>query len=273
MAAGNALAVVEATDPRDMRHGPKVKRLSDAIEQAGGTVQAAAARGPTGLGAWIETEARDRGQALGPGAARELAVRLGARVTEGDVDRRYLTAIAASELDKLALRHALDGEPVTVADVQALVAETTPGSIFALSDAIGERRVEAALTTLDRVLDGTAETYLLVILHRRIAELLEMGDRLASGANVATVARAMRIGSSFRAGRLAEQARNWTTAELRDALAGLVELDAMIKGAPGSTADAAQRRLAFVLWVRRHAARAATGRHAVGAGAGAGRAR
>ena len=32
-------------------------------------------------------------------------------------------------------------------------------------------------------------------------------------------------------------------------LDGLLELDAMVKGAPGSIADPAQRRLAFVLWV------------------------
>ena len=63
----------------------------------------------------------------------------------------------------------------------------------------------------------------------------------------------MGITSEFRARTLAAQARRWTADELAAALAGLVELDAMVKGAPGFEADAAQRRLAFTLWVRDHA--------------------
>ena len=65
----------------------------------------------------------------------------------------------------------------------------------------------------------------------------------------------MGINSEFRASTLATQARNWTTAELADALDGLVELDALVKGAPGTSADAAQRRLAFTLWVMDHTTR------------------
>ena len=64
----------------------------------------AAARPPSAP--WIEGEARDRGLRLAPGAARELADRLGSRVTDGDVERRHVTRIASGELDKLALRHA-----------------------------------------------------------------------------------------------------------------------------------------------------------------------
>ncbi len=264
MAAGNALAFVEAADTRDK--GPKARKLADAVVGAGGRIVPAPAPRATALGAWIETEARERGLALGPGAARELAVRLGSRVTGTDVDRRFLTSIASAELDKLALRHAIDGGPVTAADVESLVAETTPGSIFELTDAVAERRVEAALSTLDRLLDKTAEPILLTVLHRRVVELLEFGDRLTGGVKLSIAAEAMGIKSDFRAKLLAGQARHWTTPELTAALAGLLELDAMVKGVPGSSADAAQRRLAFVLWVRRHAARSTAVRRPVGAG-------
>jgi DNA polymerase III delta subunit len=60
----------------------------------------------------------------------------------------------------------------------------------------------------------------------------------------------MRINSEYRAKTLAGQARKWTIAELTAALEGLVTLDAMVKGAPGYESDTAQRRLAFLLWVR-----------------------
>jgi DNA polymerase-3 subunit delta len=250
LAAGNALAFVESA--KSGAKGPGSKRLVDAVKAAGGAVRQATAPRPTALGAWIESEARDRGLDLAPSAARALADRLGSRVTEGDVDRRYLSRIASGELDKLALRHAIDGGPVTADDVHALVAEATPGSVWALTDAIGDRRGDAALAALDRLLDTTPEPVLLAVLHRRIVELLELGDRLASGATLAAAAKAMGINSEFRARTLAGQARRWTTAELTRALEGLVELDAMVKGAPGSPGDAAQRRLAFTMWVRDH---------------------
>ncbi len=253
MAAGNALAIVEAS--RSRAKGPGPKRLADAVKAAGGRIAPATAPQPGALGSWIQSEARDRGLALAPGAARELAGRLGSLVTEGDVERRHLSRIASNELDKLALRHAIDGRPITADDVRALVAETTPGSMWALSDAVGERRTEAAMQALDRLIDSTPEPVLLAVLHRRIVELLELGDRVTSGADLPAAARAMGITSEFRARTLAGQTRAWTTDALTRALAGLVELDAMVKGVPGSEADAAQRRLAFTMWVREHAAR------------------
>lgn len=264
LGAGNAVAFVEAA--KSGAKGPGSKRLVDAITAAGGAVRQATAPRPAALGAWIESEARDRGLALAPGAARALADRLGSRVTEGDVDRRYLSRIASGELDKLALRHALDGGAVTADDVRDLVAEATPGSVWALTDAVGERRGEAALVALDRLIDATPEPVLLAVLHRRVVELLELGDRLAAGTALAAAARAMGINSEFRARTLAGQTRRWSTAELTTALSGLVELDAMVKGAPGSEADAAQRRLAFTMWVRDHTGHAPGGERRAGPG-------
>ena len=251
MAPGHALAFVEAA--KSNAKGPGVRRLSDAVKTAGGAIRDAMAPRPTALAAWITDEARDRGLGLATGAARELADRLGARVTEGDVDRRFLSRIASGELDKLALRHVVDEGPVTADDVRALVSETTPASVWALGDAIGERRVDAAATAIDRLFDATPEPVLLAVLHRRVVELLELGDRLAAGTTLPEAARAMGINSEYRAKTLAAQARRWTTAELTAALHGLVELDAMVKGVPGSESDVAQRRLAFLLWVRDHA--------------------
>jgi DNA polymerase III delta subunit len=85
--------------------------------------------------------------------------------------------------------------------------------------------------------------------------LLELGDRLAHGERLAPAAKATGINSEFVADNRSRQARLWTTEELTAALQGLVELDAMVKGAPGSGQDEAQRRLAFSLWVMDHVAR------------------
>jgi DNA polymerase III delta subunit len=248
LATGNAIALIEAA--KSNAKGPGLRKFADAVAKRGGAIRAAQAPRPAGLGAWIEGEARDRRLQLAPGASRELADRLGARVTEGDVDRRYLSRIASSELDKLALRHALDEGPVTADDVRALVTETTPSSLWAITDAIGERRFDAAAAAIDRALDTTPEPVLLAVLHRRVVELLELGDRIDGGASLPQAARTMGIASEFRAKTLAGQARKWSGDELKAALHGLVELDAMVKGVRGSETDPTQRRLAFLLWVR-----------------------
>jgi DNA polymerase III delta subunit len=251
LAPGNALIVVDVTKSGTKK--PSQKRLSDAIATAGGTVKDFQSPKGNGLTGWVEREARERGMDLAPGAAREIAQRVGGFVQENDATRQFQTRNASMELDKLALYRATS--LISVEDVRALVPEALPGTIWGFVDAVGGRDTAQALVLLERLLESTAEPVLVVVLYRRVRELLELGDRLGRGANLATAARAMGINSEYRAGTLAAQARNWTTDELAEALDGLVELDALIKGAPGTSADAAQRRLAFTLWVMDHTTR------------------
>ena len=248
VAPGNALVVLDAT--QSGAKAPSQKRLADAVAAAGGTIRKYESPRRGALAGWIETEARQRGLQLAPGAAKTLAERIGGLV-EADVDRRYLTRIAALGLDKLALYR---GEtPITTDDVTALVAEAIPGSLWAFADAVSDRRLTAALTVLDRLVDATPEPVLLAVLHRRIRELLELGDRLGSGERLPAAARAMGINSEFVADNRSRQAKLWSGDELTTAIHGLVDLDAMVKGAPGAGQDEAQRRLAFSLWVMEHA--------------------
>ena len=252
VAPGNALVILEAT--KTGTKAPAPKKLVEAMEAAGGTVRAFVTPKAGSLTGWIESEARDQGVTLGPGTAREIAQRLGAFVTQGDVERRNQTWMAAGELAKLAL-YRRDG-PVTVDDVRALVPEAIPASVWAFSDAVGERKRDKALDLLDRLFDVTAEPIITTVLHRRVRELLEMNDRMTSGERLPAAAKSMGITSDFRAQTLAGQARAWSVPELHAALDGVLELDAMVKGAPDTGQDAAQRRLAFTLWVVDHVGRA-----------------
>jgi DNA polymerase III delta subunit len=251
IAPGNGLVFLEAT--KTGAKAPSPKKLVDALQAAGGTVRPFVTPKAGSLTGWIENEAREQGMTLGPGAAKEIAQRLGAFVTQGDVERRNQTWMAAGELGKLALYR--DGAPVTVDDVRALVPEAIPASVWAFSDAVGERQRDKALDLLARLLDATPEPILTNVLHRRVRELLEMNDRMASGERLPAAAKAMGIASEFRAQTLAGQARAWTVPELHAALDGVLELDAMVKGAPDTGQDAAQRRLAFTLWVVDHVGR------------------
>ncbi len=250
VAPGNALAILDASPSGK---GPSQKRLASAVAAAGGTVREFKAPRAGAFAGWIEAEARERGLTLGKDVAKLIAERIGGFVQEGDAERRHQTRNASMELDKLALYRG--GSAVGLDDVQALVAEAIPGSVWAFTDAVANRNLEGAMSLLDRLLETTPEPVLLAVLHRRIRELLELGDRLAAGERLPASAKAMNIASEFRIRTLSGQTRAWTTEGLSAALEGLVELDAMVKGAPGFEQDEAQRRLAFSLWVMDHVGR------------------
>jgi DNA polymerase III delta subunit len=271
IAEGNGLVVAEETDAS--RKEPPSKPLADAIRSAGGEVRRFEAPREGGLAAWIERRARERRIALGPGAARELATRVGGFVREGDIDRRNQGRLAVMELEKLRLLHAGDGEPghdgrggapgarpsangapptspdpVTVDDVRALVPEVVPGSVWAFVDAVGMRQSKRALDLLERLFEVTPEPVLLAVLHRRLRELIEVADRIARGEQPGSLVRSMRL-QPFRAETLARQAHAWTVEELATALEALLALDARVKGVGGAVSGDGQLRLAFDLWV------------------------
>jgi DNA polymerase III delta subunit len=155
--------------------------------------------------------------------------------------------MAVMELEKLALRHA-DDEPVTVEDVRDLVPEALPGSMWAFVDAVAMRQRARSLEFLERLIEDRPAPVLLAVLHRRLRELIEVGDRLDRGESPGSLVRSMRL-VPFRAETLARQARGWTAPELDAALDGLVELDAQVKGVGGRASTEARDRLAFVLWI------------------------
>jgi DNA polymerase III delta subunit len=250
VADGNALAFVEATATG--AKAPGQTKLAEAVRAAGGKVRGIESPKEGALAAWIDSEARERGVRLGVGAAKELASRIGGFVREGDAERRDQTRRASMEIDKLALyRPAAD---VTVEDVRDLVAEAIPGSAWALADAVAERQAPAALRLLETLGETMPEPVVVVVLHRRIRELLELSDRLTSAKSLAAAAMAMGSRSEFRASRLAAQTRRWRTSELVDAIDGLVEVDAVVKGAPGRGGGDARHRMAFTLWITDHVA-------------------
>jgi DNA polymerase III delta subunit len=84
--------------------------------------------------------------------------------------------------------------------------------------------------------------------HRRLRELTEVADHLAAGASPGALVRTLSL-KPFRAEKLVEQARTWTQPELDAALDALVELDATVRGAPGTSPGDANRRLAWTMWI------------------------
>ena len=248
VAPGNALALVDPVAALPGERKPLDAgraALREAVLAAGGEYRQVPALTQGNLTRFIEDRAKATGVHLAKGSAQLLAERIGGFVRDGDVDLSRLGQLASAELDKAAL-YRLDGE-LSPDDVRALVPEVIPSSLWALTDAVGMRRPDAA-AQLERALEGTAEPVLIVLLHRRIRELLELADRLAEGASLQAAARAMKL-HEFRARTLETQARRWTPAELEAALGGLLELDATIKGAGAGGSRERARQLGFTLWL------------------------
>ena len=157
---------------------------------------------------WLIEQARTLGTTLQPDAARLLAERVGGHVREADVDRRRRTELAHAELEKLAL-YRIEG-PIAKADVEALVPETIPGSMWAFLDAVGARAIATASRLAERLLaDGTPMPLLIAQVHRRLRDLVLVREHLDAGSRNADIVRSMRL-QPFRAQKLAEQARTWT---------------------------------------------------------------
>jgi DNA polymerase III delta subunit len=244
-APGNGLAIAEETDSG--RKDPPSRTFADAIRAAGGEVRRFEAPREGALANWLEARARERSITLGPGAARELATRVGGFVREGDVDRRQQGRIGVMELEKLSLLRT-GGSPVTVDDVRALVAEAIPGTVWGFVDAVAMRQRERSLELMERVFDERPAPVIIAVLHRRMRELIEVQDRLEHGESPGSLVRSMKL-APFRAETLARQARGWSATDLDAALVGLLDLDAQVKGVGGRGSSEARDRLAFDLWI------------------------
>lgn len=241
VAEGNGLAFLDSVDGT-ARRPASLETLRNSVAAAGGEVREFRAPAREGMARWISDRAAERGINIAPAASALLAERVGANVRERDIDRRRQGELAVSELEKLAL-YRLDGQ-IRPEDVKALVADAVPGSTWGFLDAVGLRRAAEAADLADR-LDDVPSPVLVVHLHRRLRELISIADLLVAGAPAATLVRALKL-NPYRAEMLANQARNWTLPELDAALAGLLELDATLKGRDGGEL---RRRAAVSLWI------------------------
>ena len=254
IAPGNALVFLDPMERPPRALDGSRAAFAAAVRAAGGEVRPFLAPGAGALPGWIADRAKERGVRLAPRASNELARRVGGQIKESDIDRRNQGRLVVNELTKLALLH-LDGSDATEADVEALVPEAVPGSTWAMLDAIGERDSRKAADALGRLVDTTPQPLLLAQLHGRIRQLLEVTDRLAAGEDPRSLPRTMGL-KPYPAEKLAAMSHRWTVAELEAALDGLFELDVIVKGVDGNGTSDQGRRLAFMLWLAEHVARA-----------------
>jgi DNA polymerase-3 subunit delta len=135
------------------------KGISGAVEAAGGDVIRYDAPKPRELPARLVAEASQRGFRLDPAAARLLVERMGES-----------TLRLMNEIERLAV-WAGPGSQVTVADLAAMVADTSEEAAWALSDALVDRAPAEALRAAERlVAQGGSVTPLVYQAARRLRD-------------------------------------------------------------------------------------------------------
>jgi DNA polymerase III delta subunit len=221
MAPGNGVVLVDQRARRPNLKGARPDgpgELGLLVQDRGGSIVQCISPGPGELASWLLARAK--------AAGREIAGRLGAEVREPDLDRSGIRMTAAVELEKLML--AIPSGPISLRAVDALVADRGVGSLFAFADAIVSR---SGTLVAKHLLRAVSEPGPMVVatLHRKLRDLAQIhGATVVEGASVASAARTIGM-HEFPAGKLAEAARKWSSAEIADAINGLVELDAISK--------------------------------------------
>jgi DNA polymerase-3 subunit delta len=219
------------------------KGLAEAVKAGGGEVFRYQAPRARELPDRLVADAKQRGFRLEPDAARLLVERLGEN-----------TMRLATELDRLELW--AEGEDgVTVADLEAMVADTSEEAGWALSDAIVARDPVAALRAAERLTaQGEAVTPLIYQAARRLREAHGALLQLEAGGSQKQVESGLRM-HPYAAKMLMRRLRETSPGELRAATCAMADLEWWTRGGSEYPDD-----VALALAVRR----------ATGAGAGAG---
>src|SRR5690606_8547288 len=151
------LTVVLVAREEGRKRAPK--GIAEAVKKAGGQVLTSAAPKARDLPGRLVADAQRRGFELDPEAAQRLVDRIGESTTR-----------LANELDRLAT-WAGEGGVVAVADLAAMVTDTSEEVVWALSDAIVSRDRAVAAAAAARLMDqGEGVTSLVYQAARRLRD-------------------------------------------------------------------------------------------------------
>ena len=175
------------------------------------------------LAAWVRERAARKGAAIASSAVADLVEQVGPNLWAMD-----------GEIEKLAVY--CGDRPITSEDVQALVSAARELSVFELVDAIMAKRPGAALTAMERLLQGGATGPYLIAMVARQARMVALAQALAAS-GVPQQAWGPRIGttSEFVVRKTADQARGFTPDAVRGLYRLLLETDLAMK--TGDIAD------------------------------------
>ncbi len=166
---------------------------------------------------WILGRCQSEGMDISPAAARLLADFVGNNLW-----------VLASELAKLAAY--AQGRRIEGSDVRALVSETRQVNIFAMVDAIVEKRAGVAVRLLRQLTTAGAEGgYLLAMVIRQYRLITQARELMTAGLPSHEIGQRLGVASEFVLQRILDQAQRYSLPRLKGAYRRLLEADAGVK--------------------------------------------
>jgi DNA polymerase-3 subunit delta len=198
--------------------GKAPAKLVKAVKVAAGEVHEFEAPKPRELPRALVADAQQLGFRLDPGAARLLVERMGANPVR-----------LRQELERLAL-WAGDGSEVGLADLEAMVADTSETAVWSLSDALLERDAAAALRIGERlIVQGENVTGLIYGLASRLRSACVAAAQLEEGVPPKQVESSLKM-HPYAAKQLVGRLRETDLASLRAATETLAQLELWCRG-------------------------------------------
>jgi len=194
---------------------PERDPVLKAIQAMGGFVKAHRLE-EWNLPGWIRDRARKQGCKMSSEAADELAAAVGpnARLLNGEIIK-----LATYCGDRM----------VSSQDVRLLVADARKANVFAMVDALGQRRAEDALRELRKLLaEGDHPLRVTAMVVRQFRLLIQVRELSEAGATPEEIARKMGV-SLRNAGSLQRQARNFSLGQLEAIYRRLLDFDLQVK--------------------------------------------
>ena len=199
-------------------HGKAPPAFAKAVKAAGGEILAYDAPRERDLPKRLVSDAAELGFTLEPDAARLLVERLGTR----SLSHR-------AELERLALWAGKDGR-VGVADLDAMIADTSEQAIWSLADAIVEGDETATLRVAEQlVAQGEALPRIIYSVAPRLRQALRAARELEAGRPPKEVAGALSM-HPYAAKMLIQRVRGRSPVDLDRAIRALADLELWSRG-------------------------------------------
>lgn len=209
-------------------------KLDQAIKKTGTVVTLEIPKGRR-LVAWLRQRSTERSLKLDERAAWALIDSVGSDLRELD-----------SALGQLSTQHGA-GAKISATEVRRAFSRLADERIFALTDALGERKLPVAMTALRRLLNqGDEPLMILGALTSHVRRLLAARRYVDQGPKAVGDALGM---PGWRAEKLHRQARSFKEEELVRAMSALAETDVELKsgGNPEQSAVALERAVATIV--------------------------
>lgn len=193
-------------------------KLLAAVEAAGGEAHEFEAPRAAEVPRALVADAKRLGFRLEPAAARLLVERMGANPVRLE-----------QELQRLALWAGRGGE-VGVADLEAMVADTSEAAVWALSDSLLERDAAGALSIAERLIaQGENVTGLVYGLASRLRKACAAAAQLEEGVPPKQVESSLGM-HPYAAKQLVGRLRHTSLDDLREATIALADLEVWCRG-------------------------------------------